>query len=284
MPVAAPADKRFRRSHVHPGKKRRWMPSWRVVAIGLVVSTIAIYAVSRAAGLALSASALTVSRITLTGTQRMPTGEALALLDGLRGSSIVTADLEPWRVKLLGAPWVADVAMRRIFPGTVSVVITEREPLGIGRIRNSLYLIDREGSIIDEFGPKYADFDLPIIDGLSAGSGAPDDSADPARAALAGRVLEDFQRRPDLARLVSQVDVSNARDAVVILKDDTALIHTGDDHFAARVQFYLDLAPRLREDVPQIDSVDLRYGERVFVKPQGAAAEASVASAIRRKK
>lgn len=284
MPVAAPADRRFRRSHVHPGKKRRWIPSWRALATGLVVSTIVMYAISRAAGLALSASALMVSKITLTGTSRMATGEALALLDGLRGSSIVTADLEPWRLKLLEAPWVADAAMRKIFPGTVSVVITEREPLGIGRIRNSLYLIDREGTIIDEFGPKYADFDLPIIDGLSAGSGAPDDSADLARAALAGRVLEDLQRRPDLARLVSQVDVSNVRDAVVILKDDTALIHTGDDQFVERVQFYLDLAPRLREDVPHIDSVDLRYGERVFVRPQGTTAAASVASASRRKK
>lgn len=247
------------------------MPSWRTVAIGLVVSTIVLYAVTRAAGHALNAGALSVSKIALTGTQRMAAGEALALLDGLRGASIVTADLEPWRLKLLEAPWVADAAMRKIFPSTVSVVITERAPLGIGRVRSSLYLIDREGSIIDEFGPKYADFDLPIIDGLSAGPGAPDDSADPARAALAGRVLEDFQRRPDLARLVSQVDVSNVRDAVVILKDDTALVHIGDDHFVERVQFYLDLAPRLREDVPQIDSVDLRYGERVFVKPQRTA-------------
>lgn len=271
MPVAAPADKRFRRSHVHPGKKRGWIPSWRTLAIGLVLSTTVIYAVSRAAGFALSATALAVSKISLTGTQRMAAGEALALLDGLRGSSIVTADLEPWRLKLLEAPWVADAAMRKIFPNTVSVVVTEREPLGIGRIRNSLFLIDREGRIIDEFGPKYADFDLPIIDGLSAGSGAPDDSADPARAALAGRVLEELQRRPDLAQLVSQVDVSNVRDAIVILKDDTALIHTGDNHFAERVQFYLDLAPRLREDVPLIDSVDLRYGERVFVRPQGTA-------------
>ena len=84
-------------------------------------------------------------------------------------------------------------------------------------------------------------------------------------------MLEELQRRPDLAQLVSQVDVSNARDAIIILKDDTALIHTGDSHFAERVQFYLDLAPRLREDVPLIDSVDLRYGERVFVRPQGTA-------------
>jgi cell division septal protein FtsQ len=283
MPVAAPADKRFRRSHVHPGKKRRLIPTGRSVAIGLV-SIVVIYAVSRAAGLALGIDALTVSKIALTGAQRMAPGEALALLDGLRGSSMVTVDLERWRQKLLEAPWVADATMRLVFPRTVAVDITEREPLGIGRIRNSLFLIDREGSIIDEFGPKYADFDLPIIDGLSAGSGAPDDADDVARAALAGRVLEDLQRRPDVARLVSQVDVSNVRDAVVILKDDTALVHTGDDHFVERVQAYLDLAPRLREDVPQIDSVDLRFGERVYVKPQRTTAEAPVASAFRRKK
>ena len=74
-------------------------------------------------------------------------------------------------------------------------------------------------------------------------------------------MLADLQRRPDLARLVSQVDVSNVRDAVVLLKDDTALIHTGDDHFVDRVQTYLDIAARLRENVPQIDSVDVRFGD-----------------------
>jgi cell division septal protein FtsQ len=117
---------------------------------------VLVYGVSRAAGLALTADALTVSKIALAGAHHTAPGEALALLDGLRGSSIVTVDLEHWRQKLLEAPWVADVAMRRVFPRTVSVEITEREPLGIGRIGNSLYLIDREGTIIDEFGPKYA--------------------------------------------------------------------------------------------------------------------------------
>lgn len=241
------------------------MPSWRTAAVVAVVLAVGLYAVSRAAGLVRTAGALTITNIDVTGTQRMAAGEVLALLDGMRGASMVTVDLEEWRAKLLDAPWVADVAMRRVIPGTVSVVISERQPLGIGRIRDGLYLIDRDGEVIDEFGPRYAEFDLPIIDGLSSGDS---DAAD-ARAALAARVLADFQRRPDLARLVSQVDVSNASDAVVILKNDTALIHTGDDQFVERIQSYLDLGPRLREGVPRIDSVDLRFGERVYVKPQG---------------
>jgi cell division protein FtsQ len=283
MPVAAPADKRFRRSHVHPGRKRGWLPSWKTLAIAVAVVTVVVYAVFRAAGVALSADALTIDSITIEGANRMAERDALAILDGLRGSSMVTADLEGFRQKLLEAPWVADATMRRVFPRRVAVAIVEREPLGIGRIRDASFLIDREGAVIDEFGPKYAEFDLPIIDGLAAGAGERDPSEPARRAALAGRVLSDFQRHPDLGRRVSQINVSNANDAVVILKDDGALLHIGDAHFADRVQLYLDLSTRLHEDVPLIDSVDLRFGDNVFVKPQGKAGT-SVAFAPGRKK
>ena len=292
MPVAAPADKRFRRSHVHPAKKRRWIPSWKSVAIVVTVSAAVLYGSFRAADVALTANALTINTITVTGTSRMAPGEALAILDGLRGASMVTADLESWRQKLLDAPWVADASMRRVFPRTVAVVISEREPLGIGRIQNALYLLDQDGTVIDEFGPKYAEFDLPFIYGLAPGADDSNGSAD-RHAALAGRVLADLQRRPDLAQKVAQVDVSNANDAVVVLKDDGVQLHTGDAHFADRVQSYLDLSQRLHEDVPRIDSVDLRFGDNVFVKPQGTTGKqgtagdqgtASVASAFRRKK
>jgi cell division septal protein FtsQ len=46
------------------------------------------------------------------------------------------------------------------------------------------------------------------------------------------------------------------------------MVRVGDDQFADRLQSYLDLAPALRERVPSIDYVDLRFGERVYVRPQ----------------
>jgi cell division protein FtsQ len=282
MPVAAPADKRFRRSHVHPARKRGWLPSWKTAAIAAAVVVVVTYGVFRAAGVALSTAALTIDSITIEGAHRMAEDDALAVLDGLRGSSMVTVDLEAFRQKLLQAPWVADATMRRVFPRRVAVVIVEREPLGIGRFGDTSYLIDREGSKIDEFGPKYAEFDLPIIDGLAPSARDRDPSEPDRRAALAGRVLSDFQRHPDLWRRVSQINVSNANDAVVILKDDGALLRIGNAHFADRVQSYLDLSPRIHEDVPRIDSIDLRFGDNVFVKPQGTTG-VSVASAFRRK-
>jgi cell division protein FtsQ len=271
MPVAAPADKRFRRAHVSPARKRGWRDvPWRVTARVAVVLAMTGYVAYRGADFVLSAEALTVTRITVSGNMRLSRGEVLSLLDGLQGKNMVTADLEAWRERLMASPWVSNAAMRRVLPGTVDVFIAEREPMGIGRIGQSLYLVDERGDVIDEFGPNYGDLDLPIIDGLAAGPRESGLLIDEARAALAGRLLAALQATPELASRVSQVDVSDARDAVVILKGDTALVRVGDSDFVERLQSYLDLVPALRERVPNIDYVDLRFDDRVYVRPQGA--------------
>jgi cell division protein FtsQ len=266
MPVAAPADKRFRRAHVSPKGRRSWRPSWwtlaRLVGVGAVVA----FGMYRLVDLALSAEALSVTRIIVRGNERLSHGEVLALLEGLRGESMVTTNLEGWRRKLLTSAWVADATLRRELPGTLAVIVSERQPMVIGRIRDTLYLIDRQGTIIDEFGPNYAEFDLPIVDGLTSGrAGAT--LVDDSRAALVARLLNDLQRRPDLASQVSQIDVSDVRDAVVVLKGDTAMVRVGDERFSERLQSYIDLMPALRERVPDIDWVDLRFDERAYVRP-----------------
>jgi cell division septal protein FtsQ len=111
---------------------------------------------------------------------------------------------------------------------------------------------------------------LPIIDGLSGHSGTPDGSGDESanvyRAMLARRLLDALRAR-NMAGQISQIDVSDSRNAVVLLDGDTTLIRLGDERFVERLQSYYELAPALRERVPAIDYVDLRFGERVYVGP-----------------
>ena len=268
MPVPAPSDRRFRRVHVTPGRKTRllgvsWWKAGRVALLLALVLYVGYYA-TRAV---LDADALTITRISVSGNSRLSKGEVVTLLDGIRGANMLTVDLESWRVKLLSSPWVADAAIRRVLPGTVAVAIAERQPMGIGRVNDDLYLIDDRGGIIDQFGPNYAELDLPIIDGLAAAPRVSGLLIDETRALLAGRVLASLQARPDLARRVSEIDVNDVRDAVLILKGDTALVRVGTEQFVERLQSYLDLAPALRERIAAIDYVDLRFDERVYVRP-----------------
>ena len=269
MPVSAPADRRFRRAHVTPARKTLFGRgiSWSKVGRAALVMGLLLFVGYRLVRDVVNAEALTITRITVNGNSRLSKGEVVALLDGIRGTNMLMLDIELWRQKLLASPWVADAAIRRVLPGTINVVVSERQPMGIGRINDDLYLVDDRGGIIDQFGPNYAEFDLPVIDGLAA---APRDNGpliDEGRAALAAHVLAALQGKPSLARRVSEIDVSDVHDAVLILKGDTALVRVGSEQFAERLQSYLDLAPALRERVASIDYVDLRFDERVYVRP-----------------
>jgi cell division septal protein FtsQ len=271
MSVKAPAEKNFRRARARPTKRKRGRRriSWRAVR-NIVCSLMVVYAAYRAFDLVVSASALQVQHISVHGNTRLSAGEVQALVSELRGTSILTANLPTFRKRLLRSAWVADVALRRVLPSTVEVFVSERQPMGLCRLGNQVYLVDRSGTLIDEFGPQYADFDLPIIDGLvgAPSSGAP--ALDERRAELAGRLIEALAPRADLAKRVSQIDVSNLHDAVVLLDGDSALLHLGEDRFLERLQVYADVETAVHERVPGIDYVDLRFGERMYVRPTTA--------------
>jgi len=269
MGVKAPAEKNFRRAKVRPAARRGGTAVRRTWRIGrwVVVGLVVVYAGYRGGDLVLHASSLQVRRISVHGNVRLSSGEVQAMVEGLRGASILTADLVGYRRKLMASPWVADVLIRRVLPSTVQVFVSERRPMGLCRLGSALYLIDPHGVVIDEFGPQYAEFDLPIIDGLVRAPGSGQPTIDETRAELAARVIEALAARKDLAQRISQIDVRDAHDAVVLLDNDAALLHLGDDKFLERVQSYIDLAPALKQRVPEIDYVDLRFDQRVYVRP-----------------
>ena len=269
MPVTAPADRRLRRARISPSRRRAWRRPV-VKAVTAVLAALAGFAITaKAVEMMVASPALTVARVSIAGNSRLSTDDVHALLDGLVGSNLLTIDLDVWRRKLREAPWVADASLRRVFPDAVSVVVTERQAAAIGRVDGVLYVIDQNATIVAELGPGHADLDLPIIDNLAAERSG-ELRVDEGRARLAGRLLRELQARPELAERVSQIDVADVRDAVLVLKHDTVLIRLGDERFAERLQTYLDLEAYLRERVAGIDTVDLRFGEDVYVRPRAS--------------
>ena len=284
MGVRAATEKNFRRARVKPGRrktKRAWF-SWRI-ARTFVIALVGVYALYTAVALVLNASALQVSKVTVHGTVRLSKGEVQQLVHGLYGTNIITVDLAKYRQRILDSPWVAEASLRRVLPSTIEVTVVERRPFGISRLGNQLFLIDREGTAIDEYGPQYASFDLPIIDGLvqAPRNGRP--SIDRARAQLAARVIDSVTPNATLASRLSQIDVGDVHNAMVLLDDDPAWLYLGEEQFRERLQSYIEVADALREQVAaEIDYVDLRYGERVYVKQRGKPPSAAGAGRNRR--
>ena len=272
MAAYAGPERRSRRVYVQPVRHRWFRRLGLVVHLALVLAA--------AGGLVWSfdelrhADLLRIDRITVEGNERLTSGEVAGLVEVLRGENLLVADLEAGRAGLLASGWIREAALRRVLPSAVHVTVEEREPVWWSRFGSSLYLMDVTGQVIDEFGPRFSDLDLPIIDGLPARRGDGGSAADTRRAALAARLMAEMDADRELAARVSQVDVANPHDAVVLLNGDPVRVHLGAERFVARLRTYLEIVPALRQAVPDIDYVDVRFGEKVYVGPADAAAVA----------
>ena len=272
--VSAPADRRFRRSEVRPGSRRAWRSVLRATLRWGVPSLLLAGGGLWLTSAALSSAAMKVDRIVVSGNQHLTLTEVETLLSGLRDENILRVDFEKYRRQLLDSPWVADVSLSRRLPSTITLQVTERVPMAIARHGQQLYLIDETGVIMDEFGAQYREFNLPIIDGLLRGRAGEVAAADPARVKLVRTFLAAITARADLRPHLSQVDVSRERDVVVMLDEDTIWLHLGAEKFVERLSTYLELAPTLQEQFTEIDYVDLRFDERVYVKSRARTATA----------
>jgi len=272
--VAAPADKRFRRAENRPGRGGgSWMRSralrWSVVMVLALAGVAAGFMRLSRLGV------FTVDRVVVHGNSRLSTGEVLMLVDGLKGESVFSADLERYRARLLDSPWVADATMRRVLPSTIDLRVIERAPIAVGRLGDQLFLVDSSGTIIDEYGPQYAQYDLPIVDGLVSSPVDGKPTVDLERTRLVARFVDALAAAPAIRQHVSQIDVSDAHNLVAILDQDPVALRLGDRDFTARLQRYLELAPSLKEQIDEIDAVDLRFDERIPVSRKPAATLAS---------
>ncbi len=263
--VPAPKDRRFRRPDVRPERRRLMRVTWRIVrwgGPGLVAIGLALWL-----GRVLVASEwLRVQHIVVRGNVRLSVDDVEMLVKGLRSEYIVRVPLDGYQLRLVDSPWIERATLARVLPATIDVEIVERTPMAIARLGRQLYVVDVTGVIIGEYGLEHRDIDLPIVDGLMQPPGRPAAAAHEDRVRLTAALLGALASRPDLSRRVSQIDVSNAHDAVLMLDDDPAWLHLGREQFVDRVATYLDLAPTLHERFEDLDSVDLRFGERVFVR------------------
>ena len=262
MSVQTTTDRRFRRAHVKPLRRRKAETTRRVV-LGVMTMVFLTLCAFAAQEVTQNTRFLEVKNIVIEGNNRVSDGEVLALVGQLMDQNILTVDLKSHRDQLLLLGWIENATLSRILPSTVKVGVAEREPVGLARFGKRLYLMDQGGTVIEEYGPRFTDTNLPIVDGLSVSKGG---AIDERRAKLASNLISALAVDLNLANRVSQIGVGNPYDAVVLLSDSPTLIHLGHEKFVRRLRRYLELEPRLRSYIPEMDYVDMRLESRVYVR------------------
>jgi len=148
-----------------PGERRR--KAARAVALALPT-------VAAVAGLAgalfllwrygIAGDLLRIERIQLEGLARATPEELLELSPAQRGDHLLFVDPDAVEAALRRHPWVAAAEVRRRFPRTLEVKITERRPAALVDL-GGLYLIDDRGEVFKRAAPGDG-LDLPVVTGI----------------------------------------------------------------------------------------------------------------------
>lgn len=188
-------------------------------------------------------------------------------------SNLLAVDLQRVRELVESEAWVQQASVRRKLPDRLVISIVERTPEAVATIDDELYVVDRDGVILDRFGPSYEFLDRPIVKGLKNLARENARQENVARMRLYLKVLAELQQHSqDFSRTLSEIHVDGAGRVAVVPSDEPVRIYLGDGEFLARYQLFLSqkaLYHQLKEKYGQIDYVDVTYDNKIiFHTPQ----------------
>lgn len=184
----------------------------------------------------------------------------IAVLEKLDpAGSLISYDVKAAQERVASLPWVSRAVVRKFYPNTLSVELTERRPFALWQRDGEVYVIDRTGTEIELLEEsRFAG--LPFMVGSGANATAPD-------------FLADLFTQPDLAqRMRAAVLVAGRRWDLHLDDGVTVKLPEKRQRQALAQLMKLNTEHQLLER--DVTVVDLRLPDRVTVRlPEGRSLE-----------
>lgn len=198
-----------------------------------------------------SAVGLRISAVTITGQSETAELDVLRQLALPDSNSIVLFDAEAARQRVQELAWVATATVRKVYPSTVEVAVTERVPFALWQNEGRVALIDETGAVISLYvASRYSG--LPLV----IGAGASEE---------AGPILTLLDEFPSLGSQVRAATLVAGRRWNLTLRNGITVLLPEADLLPAIIQLVsLDQGSQLL--ARDIVAVDLRMSDRVVVE------------------
>ncbi len=239
------------------------------LALPLAFGAAVVYGLLLLAGNLIDSPRFRLKEIHYQGVQHLDVGSVDQLIAKAFPKNLWMIDLERLRQLVESENWVKSATVRRQFPDTLWIYITERTPVAAATIDDELRVVDPYGKVLDNYGPRYSDLDRPIVTGLknTALENALEDNQLRMRVYL--ELLQQLDAAdPSFSGQLSEIDVSNLERVAVVPTRQAIPVYLGSERFVERYQTFLSqvqLLERLREQHGVIESVDVTFDNRIIV-------------------
>ncbi len=206
-----------------------------------------------------------LERIEVSRLKRISRDEIVALAGVKAGDSLLRLDLKRMAEQIEKNPWVDTLRLRRHFPGTLTIELTEREPVAVVNL-GYLFYLDARGEIFKPLteGDR---LDFPIFTGVTE----EDLGKDPAgtrsmiRTALG---IMDLLRQGTAFRLddVSEIHLDKGYGYTLFTAAGGIPVKLGNGDFSGKLERLSRIYGDLLAQGATLEYIDLNYSDKIVVK------------------
>lgn len=202
-----------------------------------------------------------IEDVVATGQYHTRDSEIYAAIGVKKGDDMMDVEPEAVRAQVEALDWISSARVARLWPATLEIKVTEKEPYAIWQSKGVLWLIDRKGQKITKDGvAEYAG--LPMV----VGDGAPQHAVE---------LLDILKRFPAIQRLTKASVRVGDRRWDLHLKNGIE-VRLPEDGIEDALHRLTVLQQEQRIFERDIEVVDLRLPDRLVIKPRGGGASQSI--------
>jgi cell division protein FtsQ len=177
-----------------------------------------------------------VRSVTVDGTQRRSAEQVASLAGVAIGKNVFAVDPPAAEAGILADPWIEKARVVRNLPGTIEIVVAEREAHALCSIGGELYLTTRDGDLFkkaDDDDP----IDLPVLTGVLPAQVVKDRAGVVLRNKRLLDVAEDLGKVGVARRYpIQELHVNTDGSLVVTIGKEAILLHFGQPPYRDKIE------------------------------------------------
>lgn len=198
-----------------------------------------------------------LERVVLSGNEHLADDEVRKLAGIRRKANLISLPSRRVFEKLIESPWIQEASVRKEYPDTLRIHITEAEPFALLDLKGRLFLVDEKGKMLEELKSGSIPF-LPVISGNPY------------------REKDAFAEAIELVRAMRSTGLLSRKDHIEIIAHkpqelavnlDGVVVKMGEGEHEDKLERLREIEEEIRERNIFVDYIDLRFANRVVVKP-----------------
>lgn len=224
---------------------------------GIIVLSVLIFITGIVLGLKLLTRSFLIKNILISGNNYLDEDEIRDSVGIRSGESLLNVSHEELQESIKRIAWIKKATFRKQFPDTLMINVEEATPRALLLLKQRMFLLDSDGRILEEIKDGGNPF-LPVIVDI-----------DPARdrgGIIEALKLVDSMNEKNILSGKESVEIMLRSYGLVVNMDGETLM-LGYGMYGSKLDRWKGLEAEIKKrDIP-IDYVDLRFENKIIVKP-----------------